>query len=475
VFSSDDPKEGPLVDCWSVRNITGGDPGLTCRAMFAKLKVAVVVSSARTTLERDQQMARMVGIASSRTIRSLAGQQLRYLVGSGFLCIGISCFVVLPALAFGSEPVSGTSEARLAPVTELTRTLANASNRLEELSKLTKKAAAERSKLDALRAREQIILADIRAIQADRGQLRDARDAAIARTEDLAKALEQATSISQALGNQLASERQGNSESRAREAELAAQLDSLKSARALAGAEIASLRGRLKDGQERLAEATQERVRAETKLRDLEGRSAEEEERITALQAQISALEEEVKAKDGALEGLASLRTESDELRQRLAATEAELKRKEEESDRLSAELVDFRSAAKAATDVAQQHLLTVEGKIRALNDSAKLTQPSDPQTSREPKVRPELGSRAARDLIDARTPPAFSVERVDAPGSSTEKGRTDTYQLIAPVQAAEESSDSSLQIRIRDALLQQREQLQGLMKELDDSREGLR
>jgi uncharacterized phage infection (PIP) family protein YhgE len=420
-------------------------------------------------------MARMVGIASSRTIRSLAGQQLRYLVGSGFLCIGISCFVVLPALAFGSEPVSGTSEARLAPVTELTRTLANASNRLEELSKLTKKAAAERSKLDALRAREQIILADIRAIQADRGQLRDARDAAIARTEDLAKALEQATSISQALGNQLASERQGNSESRAREAELAAQLDSLKSARALAGAEIASLRGRLKDGQERLAEATQERVRAETKLRDLEGRSAEEEERITALQAQISALEEEVKAKDGALEGLASLRTESDELRQRLAATEAELKRKEEESDRLSAELVDFRSAAKAATDVAQQHLLTVEGKIRALNDSAKLTQPSDPQTSREPKVRPELGPRAARDLIDARNPPAFSVERVDAPGSSTEKGRTDTYQLIAPVQAAEESSDSSLQIRIRDALLQQREQLQGLMKELDDSREGLR
>jgi chemotaxis protein MotB len=339
---------------------------------------------------------------------------------------------------------------------------------------LTKKAAAERSEVDALRAREQGILADLRAIQADRGQLRDARDAAIARTEDLAKALEQATSITQALGNQLAAERQGNSRSRAREAELAEQLDSLKSARALAAAEIASLQGRIEDVQERLADATQERVRAETKLVDLEGESAEQEQRIAALQARISALEEELKAKDGALEGLASLRTESDELRQRLAATEAQLKREEDENGRLSSELVVFHSAAKAATDVAQQHLLSVEGKIRELNDVAKLAQPSDAQPSREPKVRPQLGSRAVRDLIDSRAPPAFSVERVDSPGAK-EKGRPDAYPLIAPVQAAEESSDSSLQIRMRDALVQQREQLQGLMKELDDGREALR
>ena len=423
-------------------------------------------------------MPQVLGTASSRLIRSLAGHQLPSLVGTAFLCIGISCFAVRPALPFASAPVPDSSlaaqpvrqvqaesGARPAPFTELTKTLANARHRLEELSTLTKKAAAGKSEFDALRARERKMLVDLRVVHADRNQLRNARDASIARAEDLDKALEQVTAISQALVNRLAAERQEKSQSRAREAQLAAQLDSLNSDRARAEADIALLRGRLEDAQERLADATQERVRAEARLVELEARSSEDEQRIPALQAQIYALQEELKAKDGALEGLASLHTERGELRQRLAATEAELKRKKDENDQLSSELIVFRSAARAATDVAQQHLLTVEDKIRELNEAAVLTSPSDPQSSREAKA-PASGSRAVGDLLDAR---------VAAPGAS-EKGRTDSYKLIAPAQAADEYSDSSLQIRIRDALRQQREQLQGLMKELDDKgREGVR
>jgi regulator of replication initiation timing len=255
---------------------------------------------------------------------------------------------------------------------------------------------------------------------------------------------------------------------------LVAQLDDLGSATALAEAELASVRGSLEDLQERLTDATQERIRAEAKLVHFEDKSAEDQQQISVLQAQISALEEELKTKNAALEGFASLRIESDELRHRLAATETDLKREEGENDWLSSELVLFRRAAKAATDMAQQHLLTVEGKIRELSEVADLTQPSERQTLGEPKAQPALGSGAAGDLIDARAPSVFSAEGVDAP-ELPKMGKTDGYRLIAPVQGAEELSDSSLQIRIRDALLKQREQLQDLMKDLDDGREGLR
>jgi hypothetical protein len=88
---------------------------------------------------------------------------------------------------------------------------------------------AARREFDALKARERNVIAELRAVDADRSQLREARDAAIARTEELGKALEQATSITQALGIELAAERQANLRSRAREAELIAQLDDLES------------------------------------------------------------------------------------------------------------------------------------------------------------------------------------------------------------------------------------------------------
>jgi len=431
-------------------------------------------------------MAQALGTANSRSVRSLAGPRVRLLAGAGFLCFAIVCLAVRPALPFGSEPIPSTSvaapsgqvqthsEARLAPIPELTAILATAADRLEELATLTTKAVAARRKLDALEARERNVVAELQAIYADRSQLRDARDAAVARSEELGKALEQTTSITQALGIQLAAERQANSRSRAREAELIAQLDDLEAHRELAETELASLRARLVDSQERLADAAHERVRAEARLVDFKEKAAENEQQISALQAHISALQQELESKEGALKGLTSLRTESEELRYRLAATEANLKRQEDENDRLSSELVVFRRAAKAATDMAQQHLLTVEGKIRKLSEVANSKRLSEQQTSPEFKAQSGSGPEAASDLIDARAPSAFSAEgKGGSEGSQT--GRADGYQLIAPAQAAEERSESSLQIRMRDALLRQREQLQGLMRNLDDRREGLR
>ena len=430
-------------------------------------------------------MAQILSAANSRKIGSAAGQRLRLLAGAGFLCFAIICLAVRPALPFGSEPIPSTSvaapgdqvqtrsEARHAPTPELTTILAVATNRLEELATLTTKAVAAKRKFDALNARERNVVAELRAIHADRSQLRDAREAANARAEELGKALEQVTSITQALGVELAAEHQANSLSRAREAELIAQLDDLEAAMALAETELASLRGRLEDSQNRLADATHERVQVEAKLVDLAEKSSEGEQQISALQAQISVLEEELKSKDEALEGFATLRTESNELRHRLAATEANLKRQEDENGRLSSELVVFRRAAKAATDMAQQHLLTVEGQIRELSGVANHTRPSEPHIAREP-MQPILVPGAADTVIDAPAPSVLSAKDEDAPEAFKE-GKADGYPLISPAQTAEQRSESSLQIRLRDALLKQREQLQGLMKDLDDSREGLR
>jgi hypothetical protein len=88
--------------------------------------------------------------------------------------------------------------------------------------------------------------------------------------------------------------------------------------------------------------------------------------------------------------------------------------------------------------------------------------------------MQPILVPGAADTVIDARAPSVLSAEGEDAP-EAFKAGKADGYQLIAPAEAAEERSDTSLQIRLRDALLKQREQLQGLMKDLDDGREGLR
>jgi len=385
-------------------------------------------------------MAQILGTANSKPIRSLASRPFRVLVGIGVVFIGMSSVVSRPALPFESEPTPDTGIAapsggqvrvqgkdRLTPLAELTRNLATAQNRLEELSRLTK-------------------------------ELRDSRDAGIIHAEDLRKALEQVASLSQAQGEQMATERQ---EARQTRAALAAQLANLESAEA----EVASLRGKLKDSEARLGDATEKHAQAEAKLVALEDRSSEAERQITGFKAEISAVNEQLKAKDGALEGLASLRTERDELLHRLAEIQVELKREEDENDRLSGELAVFRTAAKTATALARQHLLTLESKIRALNEAASVSQPSGPEALREPQAEP--GFTANSDLTDLGAPSASSAEGVDDPRSSR-KGRTVGYRLITPAQAEEKGSEPQ-QIRLMDDLAKQREQLQDWMKELDD------
>jgi chromosome segregation ATPase len=389
-------------------------------------------------------MSHIWGTANSKTIRSLARRQIRVLVGIGVAFIGMNSVLVGPALPFESEPapdagiaapsggqVGARGEDRLTALAELTRDLATAKNRLEELARLTK-------------------------------ELRDSRDSAITQAEDRRKALEQVTSISHALGEQLADERE---EARETKAAMAAQLENLQSAEA----EVASLRGKLKDSEARLADVSEKHARAEAKLVALEDRSSEAEQQITDLKAETSAVNQQLKAKDEALEGLASLRTERDELRQRLAEIQVSLKRKEEDNDRLSAELAAFRTAAETATTLARQHLSTLEGEIRALNEAAGVSQP-EPEALREPQA--ESGSTATSDLTDLGAPSASSAEGVGDPSSST-KGRTSGYQLITPAQAEEKGSDSSLPIGLTDNLTKQREQLRAWLKELDDHSKG--
>jgi predicted nucleic acid-binding Zn-ribbon protein len=431
-------------------------------------------------------MAQLPGTTNSKRSRSLARRQSRILVGTALLFSALSSVVARPALPAEAEPTVGSgaavspegqaraqSEARTTPLEELTETLDAARTRLEELSRLTKEMAAKKSAFDALGAQNRKLLAEVRALHADRHQLRDARDAAMTRTERLDTALQQATAISQALGEQLAAARQESSQLSSQREALAAQLESSKSAMARAEAEVASLHGELENSRKRLADAAEQRAQADAKLAALEDQSAEAGQQIAALEAQIAELEDQLKAKDAALETLASARKERDELQQRLAEIEGELKREEDENEQFSAELAAFRTAAKAATDLARQHLLAVEDKIRELNQATSAIQPPEPVASGEPKAQPASGGPTSDNLTDSSTPSAASAEGADDSKSSPIMGQAqaDSYQLIPPAHAAEASSESTLQTILVDAMRKQREKLQGLVKELDDGR----
>lgn len=432
-------------------------------------------------------MGQLLGATALKTSRSLAFRQSRLLVGTGLLLIGLGTAIAWPASPTAAESTSGggvavppgnevraDSEARIEPLAELTETLATARSRLEELSRLANQVASDKSAADALEEQNREILAQLRALHADRQQLRDERDAAVTRNEELGEALQQATSISQALGEQLAAERKENSRLSRQEEELAAQLESLTAAIARAEDEVASLRGELESSQQRLADAVEERAQADAKLASLEERSSEAGQQIKALETQIAALEDQLKEKQAALEAMASLRTEREELSNRLAEIEADLEREKDEKDRLSAELAGFRTAAESATDLAREHLLTVEGKIKELNQAASASQPAEPEASPEPKAQPASGPARDGDLTVLGAPSASSGGGADDPQTPA-KERADDYQFMPPAHAAEASADSSLHVILVEAMRKQREQLEGLMKDLGDGQKAPR
>jgi chromosome segregation ATPase len=363
-------------------------------------------------------MAQYLSTTSWKTIFLLAGLQW-ILAGAGLLAIGVSASVASPAFPFeaGQSLDAGVAAppldrarvqggARLTQLDELMETLMTARSRLDELSRLTEQAAAKSSELDGLRARERNMLAEVQALHADRRELRDARDAALARMEDLAEAFEQAALISQRLGQQLSAEHQRNLELSGQNEEVVAELMSLRSAGALVEGKIARLRDQLADAEQRLAAAVEVRTNSEAKLVVLQERCSGDEQKILELQTQISTLEERLKEKDAALESVAFLRSERDEFRYRLAAIEAELRSDEEEKDRLSAELDVFRSAAQTATDLARQHLLTVEAKIKELNEAASAAKGLD--VLRGPKLEPASEPGYKDKLSDAL--PQFAI-----------------------------------------------------------------
>jgi hypothetical protein len=217
-----------------------------------------------------------------------------------------------------------------------------------------------------------------------------------------------------------------------------------------------------------LGAAADERAQADAKLAALESRSSEAAQQITVLETQVSALKDQLQEKQAALADLESVRSESERLKYRLAELETELKREEDENQRLSAELAGFRSAAETATDMARQHLLTVEGKIRELNQAASAARLPDAEAPREPEAQPASGPKDEGELTDPPVPSASSGGGVGGPELPA-KARADGYQLIPPAHAAEASPDSSLQVILVEAMRKQREQLQGLMEELDE------
>jgi predicted nucleic acid-binding Zn-ribbon protein len=416
-------------------------------------------------------MAHLPGTTNSKPSRSLAPRLSQVRVGTGVVVIGLCGLIAWPASSSTAEPTAGSgaaqSEAQTSPLAELKEALAAARDGLEELSRLTQGLASKRAEADALEARNREILAEIQALHADRHQLRDARDAAIAQSEDLGKALQQATSLTHALGNQLAAEREENVRLSSQGKELAAQLESLISAVAQAEYEVAGLRNELESSHQRLGAVADERVQADAQLAALESRSFEAAQQITALETQVSALERQLQEKQAALAHLGSVRSEGEKLRERLEEIETELKQEEDENERLSAELAGFRSAAETATDMARQHLLTVEGKIRELNQAASAARLPDAEAPRGLEAQPASGPKDEGELTDPPVPSASSGGGVGGPELPA-KARADGYQLIPPAHATEASPDSSLQALLVEAMRKQREQLQGLVEELD-------
>ena len=307
----------------------------------------------------------------------------------------------VPETARGQDAPSETTAGSFS---ELHEALAAARARLEELSQAAAAVAATgqlRQEMTALKEENQRLLAQLEAVRAGDRELENARQAAEARALELSRALEETTAQAQRIDQELIAVRWENAQlntslaqtravrkedqvqARAAREALRAQIEALEAD----GAELAHLRERLKESEQRLTAANSARADAETRLAKLGTRLQEVEQetasaaaRLAAVEQQLSTAQEEATSvrqeRELAAQRAAALESERDQLRAELASVAGQLERAEMTNDRLESQVAELRQAAGTATDAARQNLMAVEEQIKALHEALGTTGP---------------------------------------------------------------------------------------------------
>jgi general secretion pathway protein H len=167
---------------------------------------------------------------------------------------------------------------------------------------------------------------------------------------------------------ELAALEEQNRRAQARIEDLEADRDRLLAALSHAGESVSSLRDELSRSQAQLAAAATARAEAEARLEEQARAVAAERARA---QRQLAASGERLRERERELEQMASLRFEAVDLRQRLDAAEAELKRERLENGGLGAQLAAARIAAAFAAAMAEDNLAAIEDQIAVFHAAA--------------------------------------------------------------------------------------------------------
>jgi outer membrane protein OmpA-like peptidoglycan-associated protein len=294
-----------------------------------------------------------------------------------------------------------------APFAELTKALAAARAKLEQLDRAAEAlagAAALRAELTAKEAElaakaeeNQRLLGELQTLRARRAEWQRAEEAAQGEITKLGQALGEATAEAKKLDGELAAVRWQNAqlstslnsartereaaraETEAVRAELGARVDTLMATAESSTAEIRRLSEELADRREDLeaADRAQEQFAARAvdlqqalddaggELHRVRGQLAATSERLNEANAALAAAEQE---RDAALGELDEARSGTDRLRDALTTAEADLARTRAANRELATKLAGLEEAAVVATDAARQNLQVVEHQIAALN-----------------------------------------------------------------------------------------------------------
>jgi chemotaxis protein MotB len=325
-----------------------------------------------------------------------------------------------------------------APFAELTKALAAARAKLEQLDRAAEAlagAAALRADLTAKEAElaakaeeNQRLLAELQTLRARRAEWQRAEEAAQAEITKLGQALGEATAEAKKLDGELAAVRWQNAqlstslnsartEQEAVRAELGAQVDTLMATAESSTAEIRRLSEELADRREDLAAADRAREQLAARAADLQqalddgggeldrvrGQLAATSERLNEVNAALAAAEQE---RDAMLGELDEARSGTDRLRDALATAEADLARTRAANRELATRLAGLEEAAVVATDAARQNLQAVEHQIAALNSTLTKAELAPGETAAAAGVeQPDAASDATPVAWDQNNP----------------------------------------------------------------------
>jgi flagellar motor protein MotB len=386
-----------------------------------------------------------------------------------------------------TEPLPGA--AATSSFTELHEALAAARERLEELSKAAEAVAATgrlREQLELALGENQRLVAEIEALRSEDREGESARETAEARVVELSRALEEAKGQARQIDEELVAVRWQNAQlntslaqtraardedqvkARQTQEALRGEMEALKTDDEQAGAVMARLREQLEESEHDLASASSAQQDAEKQIADLRRmlQQAEQEathanDRLAGVEGQLSAISEQAAAARRAEQRTIALESERNDLRSRVAALTDRLEQTEAAKDRLESQVAEWREAASAATDVAQQNLRAVEQRINELNEALGALAPA---TGPSPVAGSDVIAVIAGEAED-EGPQVAAIAAV--PGEdrrNADAGLAAIKTANIPSQPA--GADGSA--LLSDLSLEQRLQVQGLIADLD-------